>query len=51
MRGAGGVNGHVATCRWSIPANARGKRLVVTVKVRGRHGVSLVRHARLIVAR
>jgi uncharacterized protein YkwD len=50
MRGAGDVAGHVATCKWSIPGDAGGKRLVVTVKVRGRHGVSLVRHARLIVA-
>jgi uncharacterized protein YkwD len=50
MRGAGLVDGRVATCKWSIPADAAGKRLVVTVKVHSRHGVSLVRHARLIVA-
>jgi uncharacterized protein YkwD len=51
MRGAGDLHGHVATCRWAIPAKAGGQRLAVTVKVRGRHGISLVRHARLIVAR
>jgi hypothetical protein len=51
MRGRGDIAGHVATCRWSLPAKARGARLVVTVKVSGRHGVSLVRRARLIVGR
>jgi uncharacterized protein YkwD len=51
MRGDGAIAGHVATCTWSIPAHARGERLVVTVKVSGRHGVSLVRKARLIVGR
>jgi uncharacterized protein YkwD len=43
--------GHMATCTWKIPAGARGKQLNVTVKVSGRHGVSLVRHAKLIVGR
>jgi uncharacterized protein YkwD len=49
LRGAGALAGHAATCKWSIPANARGERLVITVKISGKHGVSLVRHARLIV--
>ncbi len=51
MRGDGDLAGHVAICTWKIPAGARGERLVVTVKVSGRHGVSLVRKARLIVGR
>jgi uncharacterized protein YkwD len=49
MRGAGEITGHAATCTWSIPAGASGKRLVVIVKVSGRHGVMLVRRAHLIV--
>jgi hypothetical protein len=49
MHGAGAIAGHVATCTWRIPARARGRRLVVRVKVSGRHGVSLVRSARLLV--
>jgi uncharacterized protein YkwD len=49
LQGSGDIEGHVATCTWQIPENARGERLVVTVKVSGRHGVSLVRHAKLIV--
>jgi uncharacterized protein YkwD len=49
LHSRGHIAGHAATCRWRIPANARGQRLVVSVKVRGRHGVSLVRTARLIV--
>ena len=49
MRGKGEIADHVATCTWAIPAGADGKRLKVTVKVTGRHGISLVRHAKLIV--
>jgi uncharacterized protein YkwD len=49
--GKGDIAGHVASCTWQIPAGARGERLVVTVKVSGRHGVSLVRRAKLIVGR
>jgi hypothetical protein len=49
LTGKAALTGHVATCAWKLPADARGERLVVTVKVSGRHGVSLVRHARLIV--
>ena len=49
MKGAGAITGHVATCAWAIPDGADGRRLAVTVKVSGRHGVSLVRHAKLIV--
>ena len=49
LKGAGEIVGHAATCKWSIPANARGKHLRITVKISGRHGVSLVRSARLIV--
>ena len=49
IRGSGDVDGHVATCTWKIPGDARGERLKVIVKVSGRHGVSLVRSARLIV--
>jgi uncharacterized protein YkwD len=49
VKGAGAITGHVATCAWAIPAGADGRRLAVTVKVSGRHGISLVRHARLIV--
>ena len=36
---SGDIAGHVATCTWQIPANARGEQLKVTVKVSGRHGV------------
>ena len=49
ITGAGDIAGHVATCSWRIPAGTRGERLVVRVKVSGRHGVSLVRSARLLV--
>ena len=49
MKGAGAITGHVATCAWAIPDGADGRRLAVTVKVSGRHGISLVRHAKLIV--
>ena len=49
LKGAGEIVGHAATCKWSIPASARGKHLRITVKISGRHGVSLVRSARLIV--
>ncbi|HSS57572.1 MAG TPA: CAP domain-containing protein [Solirubrobacteraceae bacterium] len=49
LRGTGEIEGHVATCTWAIPARAEGRRLAVTVKVSGRHGIALVRHARLIV--
>jgi hypothetical protein len=49
LKGTGDIAGHAATCTWTIPASARGEKLVVIVKVRGRHGVSLVRIARLIV--
>jgi len=49
MRGKGEIADHVAICTWAIPAGADGKRLKVTVKVTGRHGISLVRHAKLIV--
>ena len=49
LAGDGAIAGHVATCRWQIPANAHGARLVVRVRVSGRHGVSLVRSARLLV--
>ena len=49
MRGSGEIAGHTATCTWSIPAGASGKHLVVRVKVSGRHGVTLVRRAHLIV--
>ena len=51
LKGSGDIAGHVATCSWKIPADARGERLIVTVKVSGRHGVALVRHAKLIVGR
>jgi hypothetical protein len=47
--GTGEIAGHVATCTWAIPERAGGRRLAVTVKVRGRHGITLVRHARLVV--
>jgi hypothetical protein len=50
LPGTGEIAGHVATCTWAIPAGAGGERLVVVVKVSGRHGVSLVRNARLIVS-
>ena len=50
LKGAGEIVGHAATCKWSIPAGARGAHLHITVKVSGRHGVSLVRDARLIVS-
>jgi uncharacterized protein YkwD len=50
LRGRGEIAGHVATCTWRIPAKARGRRLAVRVKVSGRHGISLVRGARLLVA-
>ena len=49
MRGKGEIGDHVATCTWAIPAGADGKRLKLTVKVTGRHGISLVRHAKVIV--
>jgi hypothetical protein len=49
MRGSGEIAGHTATCAWSIPAGATGKHLLVIVKVSGRHGVTLVRRAHLIV--
>ena len=49
LRGAGAIARHAAICKWSIPATARGERLVITVRISGKHGVSLVRHARLIV--
>jgi uncharacterized protein YkwD len=49
MRGKGEIGDHVATCTWAIPAGADGKRLKLTVKVTGHHGISLVRHAKLIV--
>jgi uncharacterized protein YkwD len=49
LQGTGGIAGHVATCTWRIPVKARGRRLIVHVKVSGRHGVSLVRSARLLV--
>jgi uncharacterized protein YkwD len=49
LTGRGDIAGHAATCTWQIPGDARGESLHVTVKVSGRHGVSLVRHARLIV--
>jgi len=49
IKGDGDIAGHVATCAWTIPAGSGGERLVVTVKVSGRHGVSLVRRAKLIV--
>jgi hypothetical protein len=49
MKGTGDIAGHAATCTWTIPGDARGEKLVVIVKVSGRHGVSLVRTARLIV--
>jgi hypothetical protein len=49
LAGDGAIAGHLATCTWKIPADAKGERLVVTVKVSGRHGVSLVRRAKLIV--
>jgi hypothetical protein len=51
LKSSGDIAGHVATCTWKIPAGARGEQLKVTVKVSGRHGVSLVRHAKLIVGR
>lgn len=51
LKGDGSIDGHVATCTWSIPAKARGEHLVVRVAVKGRHGVSLMRTARLIVGR
>jgi uncharacterized protein YkwD len=49
VHGAGEIDGHVATCTWQIPAKTRGRRLVVHVKVSGRHGVSLARSARRLV--
>ena len=49
LRGRGEIAGHVATCTWQIPEKARGERLHARVKISGRHGVSLVRSARLIV--
>ena len=49
LKGSGDISGHVATCTWKIPADARGEHFTVTIKVSGRHGVSLVRHAKLIV--
>jgi hypothetical protein len=50
LRGRGAIVGHVATCTWRIPVTAGGRRLAVRVKVSGRHGISLVRSARLLVA-
>jgi uncharacterized protein YkwD len=49
VRGAGAIAGHVATCAWRIPATARGRRLVVRVRISGRRGVSLARSARRLV--
>jgi hypothetical protein len=49
LKGSGDIAGHAATCTWTIPADARGEKLKLIVKIRGRHGVSLVRTARLIV--
>jgi uncharacterized protein YkwD len=49
LSGTGEIAGHVATCTWQIPEGAGGDRLVARVKISGRHGVSLVRSARLIV--
>jgi len=49
MRGKGEIADHLATCTWAIPAGADGKRLKLTIKVTGHHGISLVRHAKLIV--
>jgi hypothetical protein len=49
LHGRGDIAGHAATCTWQIPDGARGARLVVTVKVSGRHGISFVRNAKLIV--
>ena len=45
IKGDGAIAGHVATCTLADPGDARGENLVVTVKVSGRHGVALVRHA------
>jgi uncharacterized protein YkwD len=49
VRGAGAIAGHVATCTWQIPAKAGGQRLVVHVRISGRHGVSVARSARRTV--
>jgi hypothetical protein len=49
LKGTGDIVGHAATCTWTIPDGARGERLVVRVKIEGRHRVSLARAARLIV--
>ena len=51
LKSSGDIAGHVATCTWKIPAGAGGEKLKVTVKISGKHGVSLVRHAKLIVGR
>jgi uncharacterized protein YkwD len=51
LKSSGDIAGHVATCTWKIPADASGEQFKLTVKVSGRHGVSLVRHAKLIVGR
>ena len=50
LKGTGDIADHVAVCTWTIPENARGERLVVRVKLKGRHGIALVRRARLLVA-
>jgi uncharacterized protein YkwD len=50
LEGTGEIAGHVASCTWQIPEGAGGDHLHARVKISGRHGVSLVRSARLIVA-
>ena len=50
LEGAGAIDGHQATCTWQIPDSAGGLRFLARVKISGRHGVSLVRSARLIVS-
>ena len=49
ITGAGDIAGHVRDLQLADSANTGGERLVVRVKVSGRHRVSLVRSARLLV--
>ena len=51
LESSGDIAGHVATCHWKLPADARGELLKMTVRISGRSGVSLVRRANLVVGR
>ena len=50
IEGKGEIADHVATCTWADPGrSATASASRSRVKVSGRHGISLVRHAKLIV--